>query len=525
MRSSMSRLGLATLLVVPSALTGQLLAGPAHARAATAPVIRTIAGRGADYLGWGTPAAGIGLNGNEGVATGASGDIYVSSTFDGIVGGIAAPSTWGSQQLGYLAPFGSLSWGLSSFSAITSPATIVKTKTSQGLSAVHWTESSVPANTWIQASPGPGLIAGSSYTAAVTVQGSGQVFLDFFNGAADIDSPAVTLSAAPQTLTVTTTAASGRAPQFQVRTPAAESSVDVLAYAGSITGTAVTGSTRVIAGDTIFGYKGDGGQGPAAEVDYPGGLAADPAGDVYIADTGNDVVRRVSPSGTITTVAGDGKAGYRGDGGAATAAELDYPQSVAVDSAGDLYIADTYNNVIRKVSPSGTITTVAGNGKAGYTDGGGHATAAELCLPEGVAADSGGSVYIADTCNNVIREVTGSGVIATVAGNGTAGYAGDGGTGTAAELDAPFGVTVDAAGDLFVADTANEVIREVTASGTISTVAGNGHSGYSGDGGPATSAALQTPFDVAFDSAAGDLYIVDASGAVRQVTGFPGAAT
>ena len=204
----------------------------------------------------------------------------------------------------------------------------------------------------------------------------------------------------------------------------------------------------------------------------------------------------VKATGDIITVAGDGTAGYSGDGGPATAAELNSPLDIAVDSAGDLFIADTGNNVIREVvKATGDIITVAGNGTAGYSGDGGPATAAELDSPRGLAVDSAGDLFIADNGNNVIREVVkATGDIITVAGNGTAGYSGDGGPATAAELNAPIGVAVDSAGDLFIADYGNNVIREVVkATGDIITVAGNGTAGYSGDGGPATAAELNGP--------------------------------
>jgi trimeric autotransporter adhesin len=502
------------------ASTAHARASTAHARASTAPVIQTIAGGGPGYLGWGSPAVGIGLDANDGVATDSSGNIYVASTYDNVVGQIAAPSTWTSRKVGYLAPFYDLWWDPETLSGPPSGASVVRTKNAQGQPAVHWTESNVVANTWIQADPSPDLIPGDSYTASVTVQGSGQVYLDFFNGGTDVDSSPVTLTAAPQTLTVTTTAVSGRAPQFQIRTPSAESSVNVLAYGGTIYGKAVTGATKVVAGTTKVGYTGDGGQGDKAEVAYPSGVAVSSSGDVYIADTGNNVVREVTPAGLISTVAGNGKAGYKGDGGLATNAELNSPQSVAVNSAGDLFIADTGNNVVREVSPAGKISTVAGDGTAGYKGNGGPATSAELCQPEGVAVSSANDLFVADTGNNVIREVKPGGTISTVAGDHKAGYKGDGGPATAAELDAPYGVTVDSAGDLYIADTASNRVREVAA-GTISTIAGNGTQGTSGDGGAATSAELDNPLDVAIDSSTGDLYIVDLSGQVRQVTGLP----
>ena len=229
--------------------------------------------------------------------------------------------------------------------------------------------------------------------------------------------------------------------------------------------------------------------------------------------------------GEITTVAGDGTWGYSGDGGPATSAEMDSPESVAVDAAGNFYIADTQNNCIRKVDTSGVITTIAGNGTEGYSGDGGQATSAELALPYGVAVDAAGNLYIADTMNNVIRKVDSNGIITTISGNGyqqygggyqvfnNGGYSGDGGPAKSAEMDDPEAVAVDASGNLYIADTCNLRIRKMDTKGVITTVAGNGGGnanlgGYSGDGGPAANAELSQPVGVAVD-AAGNLYIAD----------------
>ena len=225
------------------------------------------------------------------------------------------------------------------------------------------------------------------------------------------------------------------------------------------------------------GYSGDGGPATSAELQHAWGVAVDSAGNLYIADTFNQIIRKVNAaSGTITTVAGTpGTSGYSGDGGPATSAELSLPYGVAVDSSGNLYIADLGNSLVRKVNASGTITTVAGTpGTIGYSGDGGPATSAELQYAWGVAVDSAGNLYIADTQNCRIRKVNASGTITTVAGNGTSGYSGDGGPATSAELSYPYGVAVDSAGNLYIADTQNYRIRKVNASGTITTVAGNG---------------------------------------------------
>ena len=380
-----------------------------------------------------------------------------------------------------------------------------------------------------------------------------------------------------------------------------------------------TGDIITVAGTGTAGYSGNNGPATAAELSDPGRVAVDSAGDLFIADRGNSVVREVAPTvtvtigvsgalptltalrastasavlgqsvtftatvsdlsaggptpnggtvtfsdqngtigtepladgvaafttsslaagtntitasyggtatfassvtGTIVTAAGDGIAGYEGDNGPASAAELNAPRQLAFDSAGNVFIADTKNNVIREVvKATGDIITFAGNGTAGYTGDQGPATRAELSSPFDVAIDSAGDLFISDTGNNVVREVVeATGDIVTFAGTGTAGYSGDGGPASAALLDSPRGIAVDAAGDLFIADTNNDVIREVVkATGNIITFAGNGTVGFSGDGGLATAAEIAGPIALAVDSA-GDLFIADNGNArIREV--------
>jgi uncharacterized protein (TIGR03437 family) len=251
------------------------------------------------------------------------------------------------------------------------------------------------------------------------------------------------------------------------------------------------------------------------------GVAIDAAGNVLVSLTSYNMVVRIDlATGYLTPIAGSGIAGYGGDNGAATSAQLNGPQGIAVDGSGNLYIADTVNGVIRKVS-NGTITTFAGGGTLIYPNGvgdGGPATGGYLAGPYGVAVDSAGNVYIADTFNNRVREVSTSGIITTIAGTGYAGSSGDSGPATSAQVNDPEGVAVDSAGNIYIADTYNSRVRQISTGGIITTVAGTGTQGSSGDNGPAASAEVNFPEGVAVDSA-GNLYIADNyNSRVRQVS-------
>ncbi len=247
-------------------------------------------------------------------------------------------------------------------------------------------------------------------------------------------------------------------------------------------------------------------------------FAIDPAGDVYLGTFGDSRIFKVEPSGTIRTVAGTGTKGYSGDDGPATKAQLWNPQGLAVDGKGNLYIADTYNHRIRKIDSAGTITTIAGNGTQDSTGDGGPATLAQFGYPRALVVDDLGNLYIADAGNHRIRKVDTAGTITSVAGNGTQGFAGDGGLAAVAELGDLQGVAVDRAGSLYIADAGNDRIRKVDASGRISTVAGSGTRGFSGDGGPAAIADLAAPNVVAVDrTAASTSVILGATGSARSI--------
>ncbi|QNI37759.1 NHL domain-containing protein [Edaphobacter albus] len=312
------------------------------------------------------------------------------------------------------------------------------------------------------------------------------------------------------------------------------------------------GTITTIAGNGTRGYSGDNNPATSAQLSLPGSVSADGSGNLYIADYGNNLIRKVdATTGIITTVAGNGSAGYSGDHGPAIAAQLNNPIRVSVDGAGNFYIADVGNSRIRKVdattgiittaadnlaipndvvadgsgnlyiaeslnrrirkvdAATGIITTVAGNSSSGYSGDNGPATSAQLNYPNAVAVDGAGNLYISDYGNSRIRKVdAATGIITTVAGNGTLGYSGDNGPATSAQLRTSVGVSIDNASNLYIAEAGNNRIRKVDATGIITTIAGNGSSGYGGDNGPATSAQLNNPNSIFVDGA-GNLYIAD----------------
>ena len=289
-----------------------------------------------------------------------------------------------------------------------------------------------------------------------------------------------------------------------------------------------------VAGDGTPGYSGNGASATGATLHSPTGVAVDAPGNVYVADFGNNVIRKIAPNGIITTIAGTGTAGYQGDGGPATQALLDTPLRVLPDSQGNLYIADSANNCVRKVTPGGIITTIAGTGNAGYSGDGGPATSADLDYPADLVFDTAGNLFISTNGFNyaesvsVIREVSPSGTITTFAGSGPSGFSGDGGPALSATLSAPKGLAFDVAGNLLIADQSNNRIRMIS-NGIITTIAGTDKAGFSGDGGPAVAAQLHSPAGVSL-GAAGDLYIADrdngrirvllANGTIETVAGY-----
>ncbi len=309
-----------------------------------------------------------------------------------------------------------------------------------------------------------------------------------------------------------------------------------LAPVGSraVTGSGGAGTITSVAGATVdsrqYGFSGDGGPASSAQLYHPRAIAFDKAGNAYVADTLNQRIRKIDAGGTITTVAGNGTEGFAGDGGPAFQAALNQPHGVAVDSSGNLYIADSANHRIRRVDRQGVITTVAGNGTPDATGDDGPARAATVKDPKTLATDAADkNLYIADTGNNRVRRIDlTTGVITTVAGVTKAGAEGDGGPSAKAQLNSPRGLWLTGDGTLYIADTDNHRIRRVDTGGTITSVAGTGVAGYSGDGGPAAQAQLNDPRAVVADGT-GNIYVgeelgqrirrIDPAGTITTIAG------
>jgi hypothetical protein len=279
------------------------------------------------------------------------------------------------------------------------------------------------------------------------------------------------------------------------------------------------GVITTVAGDGTNGFSGDGSAATNAWLNNPVAVAVDGSGNLYIADEGNNRIRLVGTNGVISTDAGNGTNAYSGDGQPATNASLSNPKGVAVDALGNLYIADEGNNRIRQVGTNGVINTIAGNGANGFSGDGGAASNASLSNPAGVAVDGLGNVFIADSGNKRIRKISIDGIIVTVAGNGDAGYYGDGGPATSAFFESPASVAVDAFGNVYIAD-GTEHVRKVNTNGIISTVAGNAGLGFSGDGGPPDDSMLGEVYGLATDIS-GDLFIADTGNyRIREISAF-----
>ena len=341
----------------------------------------------------------------------------------------------------------------------------------------------------------------------------------FFSVDAFAQTPAVTLAPVITTIAGNGTAGSsgdgGQATSAAVNGPSA-TAIDAAgniyiadAYTSRVRKIDTTGVISTVVGNGICNFSGDGGPAASAQVCQPYGVAVDNVGNVYIADTYNYRIRKINSSGIISTIAGNGTATFSGDGGLSVNAAVNAPSGVTVDSAGNLYIADAGNYRVRKINSSGIISTVAGNGSVGFSGDGGLAVNASFSTTYSVAVDPAGNIYISDIYNTRIRKVNTAGIVSTIGGNGSVGFSGDGGPATSAQISNPYGITVDAAGNVYIADTYNNRVRFINSnSGIISTIAGTGVGGFSGDGGAPTSAELFDPYGVTVD-AKGNVYVAD----------------
>ncbi|MCD6018417.1 MAG: hypothetical protein K0S53_1538 [Bacteroidetes bacterium] len=272
------------------------------------------------------------------------------------------------------------------------------------------------------------------------------------------------------------------------------------------------------AGNGIQGFGGDGGLCTSATLSGPRNAAFDATGNIYIGDYLNRRIRKVNSSGIISTIAGTGVIGYSGDGGLAINAQLYSPSDIAVDASGNIYFTDTWNYVIRKIDPSGIITTIAGDGVKGNTGNGGPAIDARLWNPEGMIIDKNNNIFFTEGNGHRVRKIDASGIITLIAGT-SQGYSGDGGQASAAKLNYPMGITVDVFGNLYIAEEGNHIIRKIDTLGVISTLAGNGGQGSSGDGANALNATLNSPIDVSIDSSF-NLYVADyGNDKIRRIDG------
>ena len=279
-------------------------------------------------------------------------------------------------------------------------------------------------------------------------------------------------------------------------------------YSHNIRKVSPTGIISTIAGTGAAGFSGDGGSALLAQFHNPTKLILDTAGNLYVSDLSNNCIRKITPAGNISRFAGTGTPGFSGDGFAATSAELFHPTGLAIDDTGNIYISDYGNYRIRKVSTTGIITTIAGTGTPGSYGNGIAATLAQIYYVWGIKMDHSGNLYLADAQNNEVRKISAAGIITTIAGTGLAGHTGDSGLAINAELSNPSGVDIDTAGNIFIADQVNNCVRKITPAGIITTIAGTGVAGFFGDGGLPTLAEINSTNEIGF-SPSGNLYICD----------------
>ena len=449
-------------------------------------MITTVAGDGtADYSGDNGPATAAELNAPAGIAVDSAGDLFIADTDNSVIREVA------SGTLVTVSPVSTTTNVVAAPSPASSGESVTLTATVGAVAPGSGTPTGTVTFSQGSTTLGTGTLdSGTATLSTSTLAVGNDTITASYSGATNFAASSGTVTEPVGTTTTTLTASP--------TTAAFGQSVTLTATVSPTSGSGTPGGTVTFRhGSTTLGTATlDSGTATLSTSTLAVGsdsLTATYGGDATFAGSST----MIGPNSLMTTVAGNGTPSYSGDGGQATAAELSSPADVAVDSAGDLFIADTANNVIREVNAStGVITTVAGNGTAGYSGDNGQATAAELNAPTGIAVDSAGDLFIADTGNNVIREVNlTTGMITTVAGNGTAGYSGDGGQATAAELNAPRGRR----GGLRRRPVhrrhrqQRDPRGECLPRGVITTVAGNGTTGYSGDGGPATAAELNAP--------------------------------
>jgi len=502
-------------------------------------MIHTVAGDGSGgFSGDGNAATNASLAYPQGVAVDGFGNLFIADNNNQRIrevitqGPVLALNSVGGNNMGnydvvVTSPFGSVTSSVV-FLTVLLPPSIAQQPASQGAAVGSSASLSVSATGtsplsfqwYFDGAPLAGQInsALGLTNVALTNAGSYEVVVTNLYGSVTSSAATLLVGFAPAIAAQPTNLAelAGGAALFGV----AVSGSGPFTYSWQFNGTNLPDIITTVAGNGNYNYTGDGGAGINASLNYPTGVAVDGFGNLFIPDQDNARIRKVDANGIITTVAGNGGYGYSGDGGAATNSWLYYPEGVALDGFGNLFIADTDNRRIRKVDTNGIITTVAGNGIYGFSGDGGAAINARLSYPLGVAVDGFGNVFVADANNSRIRKVDTNGIITTVAGNGNSGYSGDGGPATSASFYYPQGVAVDGFGNLFIADTDNSRIRKVDTNGIITTVAGNGSYDYTGDGGAANSAGLNSPIGVAVDGF-GNLFIADTgNNCIRQVDIF-----
>ena len=467
-------------------------------------IVTLLAGTGRmGYAGDGGPAVQAQLNNPQGVAIDFKGNIYVADTGNSLIRSI---TTDGNINLyaGYVVN-GQPTFG---WNGDGGPANLAQLHLPAGIAVDGG------GNLYIADSANNAIRKITTDGVIHTIAGLGPLAPGFFGDtgpatAANLDGPLdVTLDSSSNVYIADTNNAN-------VRKITSDGNIFTIAGSTTIASNVIT---------IAFGYSGDGGAATSAKLAGPAGVAIDSTGLLYIATYADNRIRQVGKNGNISTFAGNSGYGFAGDGGPAINAQLAAPRGICVDSSGNLYLADHWNNRVRKIA-GGNISTIGGNGLANFGGDNGAAISAQMSAPAGVVVDKAGNIYISDFLNNRVRMVSPNGIITTFAGNGLSGFSGDGGSATSAQLSQPAGLALDSSGNLYIADSNNSVVRKVTQAGIISTVAGTGGVlGFSGDGGPATQAKFMAPFGVAVDSA-GNLYIADYYGWIRKVTASTGVIT